>query len=439
MISGKFSVPPDQIEGDVKKIVDAGEMEIGRIVGHIESEGKVTLDECSYITKSGLFGSLDKSIIRVRYAFLGISCSTDEEAVFDSIVFSIEGLDEWIRKTGIQVKHSISFNSNNTATINYEQQPTTRYKLSNGYTLAVFYKYTVSGGAIVNEAKITAKSYLKLSKDDKTTLDEYLEVVHKIVYLICLATGKMVTLTSVVGKSRKNSEESIIPGFPPNKVKIYYPSQPFSKVKPEIAPHEILFSYRGISNKFDAFMGKWIDSFSLFGPALYLYFSSVGEGQKFLDGKFLAMVQAMEVFHRRTSDETLMREVEYEDLVKQILDGCPEERKDWLADKLKFGNELTLRKRVKKIIQPFEELIGSNKEIKRLVSDIVNTRNYLTHYNDKRKEESVSGSSMLRVWCQMQVIFLLNLLMYLEFDISDIKKMLRDNYSLSNKLTGQVE
>lgn len=93
--------------------------------------------------------------------------------------------------------------------------------------------------------------------------------------------------------------------------------------------------------------------YEVIGPALSLYFASKGGEHKYLDGKFLALAQALETYHRRTSQEALMDKAKFNGLVKVLIDSCPKEHQEWLKARLAFGNELNLARRLKKIFDPY--------------------------------------------------------------------------------------
>ena len=88
-----------------------------------------------------------------------------------------------------------------------------------------------------------------------------------------------------------------------------------------------------------------------FEPALNLYFGVTTGGLRFLDAKVLALAQGLESYHRRTSDETLMDKSVFENLRETLKAQCPEKHRKWLSEKLKYGNELSLRKRIQETHQ----------------------------------------------------------------------------------------
>jgi len=76
--------------------------------------------------------------------------------------------------------------------------------------------------------------------------------------------------------------------------------------------------------------------------------------------------------------------------LQKILESVPREYQDWLTDKLKYSNELNLRQRLKKIIDRFSNIFGDYIHRKKFTNKVVNTRNYLTHYNPELEDSAIS-------------------------------------------------
>ena len=107
----------------------------------------------------------------------------------------------------------------------------------------------------------------------------------------------------------------------------------------------------------------------------------------------------------RTSDEKRMDEAEFEELVENLIEKCPEEHKEWLSRELKYGNEVSLRKRLKDIIKPFRTVIGNCTRRDNLINRIVNTRNYLTHYDPCLESEAAEGQDLWNLCVNMEMLF----------------------------------
>jgi hypothetical protein len=137
-LSGYFWLPssPDKKLPGILSIIDGGDTtlevvgnfdsdltqfndtSLPRIIGIVEKKGFVTLENGFYKSKQiNVGGAIGKSIIIVNMVFAGIAYEEGEQPEFDSIRFSIEGLDDWIGISGIKVEPNYESRS---AVISYE-------------------------------------------------------------------------------------------------------------------------------------------------------------------------------------------------------------------------------------------------------------------------------------------------------------------------------
>lgn len=449
--SGYFwlpSQPENKIPGTLK-IYDGGKIELEiignfnndltsfrdiltlqRIVGHIEKEGYVTLDACSYKEKSLSFGGISKSLLYIDKVLSGAHYEENEELTFSTFQFSVEGLDEWLSICGIKVDHDFS---NQTASINYEVPPEISFMLNNGLKLSFTFSWTLPGYPIFTEARITQKAYIKLSSEELRPLTDFTSTAYKITNFLCFALDETVSIRDVSVTSSELQTEISKGEYRPVSIKIFYRSLPFSETSPKINWHSMLFRFPQIKDNVAEIFNNWLNAYELIEPSFNLYFASKTGVHKYLNGKFLSLVQGLETYHRRTSDETMMEEKEYEALVSSILQTCPSDKQDWLSGRLKHGNEINLSARLKKVVEPFKEHIGSSRSRSKMIRSIVDTRNYFTHYDKSLKNDAANGHDLWVLCMKMEAIFQLHFLKELGFTDEQIKAVV-NNSDIKRKL-----
>lgn len=372
-----------------------GDDDLSRIIGHVEKDGLVTLDDCFYKQKNFAFGGITRSLIHVNQALSGVAYEKDEKITFHTVSFSVEGLNEWVG-SGISVAYGDDYR---TATISYAPQNEIIYSLINGFQLHIFFGYTLPGVPSTTEAKITHKTYLKLSSEKARELPDFIRALHQITYLLCFAVDATVAISDVSATSNEITMGVAENKSRPANIKIFYPSRPFSNEPPKIDTRRMLFRFAHIRENAEEMFNNWLSAYSLIRPAIGLYFSAVTDSHKYLDGKFLALAQGLETYHRRTSSETLMEISEFRSMIAKLLWMCPKENRNWLRGRLRHGNEINLGQRIKKIIEPYKSFIGNGKQRSKIIRGIVNTRNYLTHFSEELEGESAKGVD-LWVLCQ---------------------------------------
>ena len=196
----------------------------------------------------------------------------------------------------------------------------------------------------------------------------------------------------------------------------------------------MLFLYRNFEKEFEEILNRWLKNYETSEPAFNLYFASKSGAHKYLDGKFLSLVQGIETLHRRNSQETPIPEEEFSNLVDTMLKDVPHDKGEWIREKLKYANELSLRKRIGEMIEPFEDFFGSNSERKYFISKVVTTRNYLTHYDSMIEDQAASGEDLWMLCRKLEALFQLHFLRIIGVKAEDISTIVKENFDLLNKL-----
>jgi hypothetical protein len=70
----------------------------------------------------------------------------------------------------------------------------------------------------------------------------------------------------------------------------------------------------------------------------------------YVDHKFLSLMQALETYHRRILGGNELSENHHNKRILEILTAVPDQYRQWLEEKLKYSNELSLRKRMKELL-----------------------------------------------------------------------------------------
>ncbi|EKO3906548.1 hypothetical protein GWZ48_004039 [Vibrio fluvialis] len=403
-------------------------VQMPRIVGEIEIDGAVTLENCFYRTRN--IGNVAKSIICGHVAYIGVLYEAGEEAKFSSFSFSFDCIDEWVGITGIDVQYGKDYRS---AKVSYNRPDTINIQLVDGFSLAIYFAYKLPSIPSISEAKISQRPVFSIKSSTERGLDDFIELSYKIVTLMCIAIDEIVSINNVTVES-KELTTTFNDHTQPVSIKTYYPSLPYTEKKPKQNHHYMLFTYKTISEKFESILINWLTNHNNLSPALNLYFSTKNGAYRYTDSIFLALCQGIETYHRRTTSETLMPEEEFKSLVSEILENCPIEKKTWLQGRLMFGNEINLAKRITQIIQPFEQHFGDAEYRKRFVRKIVDTRNYLTHYSNQLEKKSMKGRELWDATQKLEALYQLHILRVIGFSDTDIDGAIQKSHRLSQKL-----
>jgi hypothetical protein len=424
-IIGSFAGPT----GSISDLKD--EMIIGRVIGQVEKSGLVTLENCFFTTKRFSFGGISKSQINVGWALLGVAFDPDEIILFDGLTVSIEGLDEWIGLSGIETHIDQDLKS---FTLHYAKPASETLIKTDDMTVSFDFGYNIPSGTPAIEAKVRQNAFFKIQTEELKTPKYFINMVNRLRDFLSLAVDQTVSIKEVSATNSNIIEKFDDIGSKVVRMEIYFPAINHSDIEPKIAPHKMLFRYQDIGEQPEKVLASWLALYDTIEPVMNLYFASKAGAQKFLDGRFLALAQAMETLHRRTSTETAMQQDQFEQLVAMIVKGCPDEHKEWLQQRLYYGNEISLARRIARLFEPFTELFGDNAERKKIKRMITDTRNYLTHYDEKLSDKAAKGRNLWVLCQKMEALLQLHFLKTLSFTNQQISSVGTGSQALAGKL-----
>ncbi|RPB36191.1 hypothetical protein CYQ91_19210 [Vibrio diabolicus] len=403
---------------------------VPRIIGLVEGGKFVTLDHCYYKNRSISFGGVSKSELIAGCLLSGVAFEQDEPILFDRFSFSTDCFDEWLGITGFSIKREAN---NKKYNIDYHAPDTIQHKLNNGMTLSIKFKHSIPINSHVTEVHAVQKAFIELSFEELLPFEEFRSTAFKLVSFLGFAIDKTVTIKDVVAKSSEITQKfNDIEHSTP--IPVYYKSNPFVEKVAKQHPVEMLFNFKVIHHNAESVFSNWISAYEQISPAINLYFATITGAQKYLDGRFLALVQGLETYHRRTSSDKLMDTKVFEELVGNLLEHCPSEHRDWLNKQLFHGNEISLNKRLRLITKPFKHYLGSNKEVDKVLRKIVDARNYFTHYDQRLEGETATGVELVYLCDVMELIFQLHLLKVIGFTDDEIKEVITKQTTLRRKI-----
>ena len=130
-----------------------------------------------------------------------------------------------------------------------------------------------------------------------------------------------------------------------------------------------------------------------------------------------------------------MPESEFANMVQEILEAVPEEHIDFVRENIEYANELKLRERIKELFQPIQEWLGNSTSRKAFISQYIDTRNYLTHYDKERTPRRAEGpENMLKLQRKLEGVIQLVLLERTGFDTEQVDRIVQENSNLRTKL-----
>ncbi|MGY4618585.1 hypothetical protein ACVWZ4_003812 [Bradyrhizobium sp. USDA 4472] len=165
---------------------------------------------------------------------------------------------------------------------------------------------------------------------------------------------------------------------------------PWSGNKTDLAAIRPLFTRPDLAASYAKFVRGWFAKYENLEPVISLRIALLSQPAKFREFEFLIYVQALEALHRRTRPaRTIVAKAQFSALRRNLVAQIPSKwktRSD-LVDKLAFINEISLASRLRDMFADNDHLAGKLfHDTKRDIALIKDIRNYLTHYEGKRKQ-----------------------------------------------------
>jgi hypothetical protein len=200
----------------------------------------------------------------------------------------------------------------------------------------------------------------------------------------------------------------------------------------------MLFKYNDISDNFESYLKKWFENANSLKPMYDLYFGTIHSSNMYVDHKFLSLMQALETYHRRILGGNELSENDHSRRISEILTAIPEQYRQWLEEKLKYSNELSLRKRMKELISKYSDVMSlyiSN--LTNFKNKIVDTRNYMTHYDLSLKDKASNDTDLWKLAKKLEILVEVCLLSEIGFTNTQIKNLFQrtQRYKFLNQST----
>ena len=157
---------------------------------HGECEGKAyTLDGCFQLSSRGkMFGPTNEEVIYVNHVYQGVWFSADDEAAGDTLDFAVDGLSEWVAKSGmvLTVDHSPA-EGEPWAELQATPLPDRKAALPGGGEATLSQRLSYSFG---NPASISESFGLRFRYPNTVAVEDLVDAASDIQDLVSIATDR---------------------------------------------------------------------------------------------------------------------------------------------------------------------------------------------------------------------------------------------------------
>jgi len=383
------------------------------ILGKTVDGRDVTLSTCIETHRDWHFPGFSRSSFNIGTVFIGAHFPRKEDQEFKKLFVSYQNLDEWVNISGFQIEHKDEL------VIRYKSPEAIRVHPYEDWTISLEFQSQYPTISLVQkEACVSQRTYVGIASSEMKPFEEYLRMVLLIRDFISLGIGVSTYPIEIKGITEHGTE-----------VRVFYPTLSAHSTAGTIPPF-MLFTFKDIADRWETLLRNWFKNARLLEPVYNLYFGTFHNPHLYLEHQFLSIVQALESYHRRVYGGKYVTDEEYNiimnHLVEAIPPGTPHNLRDRLKTYLKYGNEFSLRKRLKEIVKDcggfLEDYLG---ESDKFIDDTVNIRNYLTHYDGDPPADMIKVPELYRLTLKLKLLVMVCLLKETGFETTDIDKIVK--------------
>lgn len=366
--------------------------EFERIIG-ITKIGRVTLDKCFERSYNTHFGSgLSTSVLGADRLFVGFDYQKEDEVTFSKLSFSVNGLDEWLRRSGIEVIH----HENRNSTIHFSPPNPITLNISDEIELEFNFRANMPAG--FNEASVSQRAYISLMSRTEKPLDDLLSIANMIKDFFSFVCTEVTCIDSIIGysneiKERGKETEWRVP------VKIHYRDIPRTNAVSKDKSRDMLFFFADVEEMAERVFVKWVEAYSSHESVFKRYFLLSLDYTMDLERRFSFLVEGMAAIHKR-----------------------------------KYGGEPHLADRLKKMMEPFSRFFGTENEVNDFIEKSVKTRNYLIHLHERDGDSVSDTDELFELNSKLEAWFQLYFLHTIGIEDSHLDRIAKENRHLRRYL-----
>lgn len=356
------------------------------------NKGDITLVDNLYRTTRFSFEpDVTIGIYKPNYIIVGHHFESLESIRFKTVTFSAFNLFEWFDISGL--KHSIK---KQTFSVDYLKPSELSFEYFDGCRGIVDFTYLANLQSTPNKIEVEEGCLVTFKYVEKRMLRDILMDIHTFNGFLTFVTFEQSYPLSISFSDieyEKNGK--------PKTIECSYNNPAYGKQYKSRRKGEHLIDYSDIKDDFPLLIRNWYKRNQEIRPVFSLLLYSFKDKLKFSEDKFMDIVRAVETFHRRTTNCTKLSKEEFDSMVQRIYNKIDPKDKQWLVKQNAFTyqNEFSLKNRLLDLFVRYSNSYLKDKipNINRFCVQVVNSRNYYTHYNADKEGMALKGKKLFEL------------------------------------------
>lgn len=366
-----------------------------------------------------------------QYLFAGVAFESEEDMKFVKLEVSFDHLEHWI---GQLVFSAPDLSNKEEFTRKYRHPAQLSIRCDSiTSTVTTDSRLETSGGYF--EDKWTYTSSVIVAPDDGLDFNTALQRHADLRNLLTLCVGNRVFTKYFTIHSPFEKQGDTDVSY---QADVLF-SERSRRLEKPIGHWEMLFHYQTIKEQFPALLNNWFSRSAELRTSYDLLFGTIYSDDLYVRLQFLNMIHAIENFDRHRNASHYLSEEEYDPIRQTIANAIPstleDDHKASLKNRIKYGNEYSLRKRLSGL---YASLTPESQQIvcrcdKSFLNKVVETRNYFTHYTPALEIEAWTHPVQLfHATERLRFLLIILLLRDLGLDEPLIANSIKNNLALQH-------
>lgn len=232
--------------------------------------------------------------------------------------------------------------------------------------------------------KLEASVGISIEVDNEADVNEFFQMMYDLSNFLSLVTGNSISILELKGSKKSPGGSETID--------ILYRKEALGKVFFSYPSFPI--QYKDLSERLNVYLENWFGLVKDVEPTYDLYFGTIFNQNLFPNHEFLSLAQALESYLSRRFDNNIMPSELFEELKKNAMKAISQNAskyQQYLEPKVNYDmNRKSFRTKLKRFFETYGDMLSCFLDDKdRFVQDVVDTRNYYTHYPQKLEGKAV--------------------------------------------------
>lgn len=330
------------------------------IHGHTPA-GDVTLYDTFCTRKTCTSLGLFELDFYVRTFVKGVLLASHNDLNFQTLRCKFSVLCEWVDAKAFDLDWETGLRK---STIKLKLPD--RLKVYEGNGLVIYLEYAVRGPAVrIGQNNLTVEwepqfvveSTAQELPWESPSQSNHSSVIYAIGQFLAVATLSPVYPFDIVGYSKQFEDRSSDKSGKTHKKAI----ELFREQRvgtPNYDSRKVLFPWKAIAKDPQKYFGNWFRFFAELRAPISLFIDSISRRNSYSPERFFNLMSALEGLHRFKFPTLSQPKGSHTEKVTSILDSVSAKHRSWLEEKLRYSHEPSLRRRLKDLTKPFEDLFG---------------------------------------------------------------------------------